>query len=202
MDAGEWDERYAASDLVWGVEPNRWVAAELADLEPGRALDVACGEGRNAIWLASRGWTVTGTDFSEVAIERARRLAAQAGVEARSTWIRTDVTDGLPPGTFDAVVLAYLQLPMTQRRAVVRSSAGRPRPRRDPARRRARRDEPHRGLWRPPRPAVLYGADDLLADLADREDLAVDKATRVRRPVETPDGPRDAIDALLRVRRR
>jgi SAM-dependent methyltransferase len=202
MDAGEWDERYAASDLVWGVEPNRWVAAELADLEPGRALDVACGEGRNAIWLASRGWTVTGTDFSEVAIERARRLAAQAGVEARSTWIRTDVTDGLPPGTFDAVVLAYLQLPMTQRRAVVRSSAGVLAPGGTLLVVAHDATNLTEGYGGPRDPAVLYGADDLLADLADREDLAVDKATRVRRPVETPDGPRDAIDALLRVRRR
>ncbi|OIJ94532.1 hypothetical protein [Streptomyces colonosanans] len=54
-DSRAWDERYAARDLVWGAEPNRWVAQETSDLQPGRALDLAAGEGRNALWLASRG---------------------------------------------------------------------------------------------------------------------------------------------------
>ena len=79
MDAAGWDARYAGSDLVWGNGPNRFVERELADLPPGRALDIACGEGRNAIWLAHRGWRATGVDFSSVAVERARRLAKVAG---------------------------------------------------------------------------------------------------------------------------
>jgi len=56
MDADAWDQRYAASELVWSREPNQFVASELADLPPGTAVDLAAGEGRNAIWLASRGW--------------------------------------------------------------------------------------------------------------------------------------------------
>src|SRR5690348_11340917 len=118
MDAGVWDERYAASDLVWGSGPNRFVAAELEGLPPGRALDVACGEGRNAIWLAVHGWDVVGVDFSSVGIERARHLAAEAGVADRSSFIVGDVVAGaLPPGPYDAVVVAYLQLVASQRRA-------------------------------------------------------------------------------------
>ena len=74
MDAAGWDERYAATDLVWSAEPNRFVAEELADLPPGRALDLAAGEGRNAIWLARRGWEVTAVDFSQVALDKGRRL--------------------------------------------------------------------------------------------------------------------------------
>ena len=64
MDADAWDQRYAASELVWSREPNQFVASELADLPPGTAVDLAAGEGRNAIWLASRGWSATAVDFS------------------------------------------------------------------------------------------------------------------------------------------
>ncbi|MGZ6839894.1 MAG: class I SAM-dependent methyltransferase, partial [Frankiaceae bacterium] len=60
MDAGQWDARYTSSELVWGAEPNVFVAAELGGLAPGEALDVACGEGRNSIWLARRGWQAVG----------------------------------------------------------------------------------------------------------------------------------------------
>ena len=78
MDRQGWNERYAAHDLVWGAEPNRFLAEELAALPAqGRALDLACGEGRNAIWLAKRGWQVTAVDYSSVAVERARRLARE-----------------------------------------------------------------------------------------------------------------------------
>ena len=76
MDASEWDRRYAAADLVWSAGPNAVVAREADDLPPGRALDLASGEGRNAIWLAERGWRVTAVDFSAVATERTRQLAA------------------------------------------------------------------------------------------------------------------------------
>src|SRR4051812_50095966 len=75
MGAAAWDERCAATGLVWSAEPNRSVVAELADVRPGRALDLAAGEGRNAIWLAVRGWRVTAVDFSAVAIDKGRRLA-------------------------------------------------------------------------------------------------------------------------------
>ena len=67
MDSQGWNDRYARKDLVWSADPNALVAAETAVLSPGRALDLASGEGRNAIWLAERGWRVTAVDFSAVA---------------------------------------------------------------------------------------------------------------------------------------
>src|SRR5215217_7896374 len=76
MTPDDWDRRYAEPRLVWSAEPNRFVVEEVADLPPGRALDLACGEGRNALWLAARGWDVTGVDFSGVAVGKARRMAA------------------------------------------------------------------------------------------------------------------------------
>ena len=88
MDAARWDERYAATDLLWSAEPNRFVAENLADLPPGRALDLAAGEGRNAIWLARRGWDVTAADFSQVALDRGRRIAGETTVR----WVCADAT--------------------------------------------------------------------------------------------------------------
>ena len=79
MDRHDWDARYAGEQLVWSAEPNRFLVAEVDGLTPGRALDVACGEGRNAIWLAEQGWTVTGVDFSPVALDKARRTGRSPG---------------------------------------------------------------------------------------------------------------------------
>jgi SAM-dependent methyltransferase len=106
----DWNERYAQKELVWTAEPNRRFAAEVDGLEPGRALDLACGEGRNAVWLAERGWRVTGVDFSDVALAKAAELAASRGVEAE--WVVADVLDYRPePRAFDLVAVLYLQLP-------------------------------------------------------------------------------------------
>ena len=86
----DWNERYRRAELLWTAEPNRLFAAEVGELVRGRALDLACGEGRNAVWLAERGWTVTAVDFSDVAIEKAARLAASRGVHVE--WVVADVT--------------------------------------------------------------------------------------------------------------
>ena len=91
MDAEAWDERYADSELVWSVEPNQFVAAECADLPPGRALDLAAGEGRNSIWLARRGWDVTAVDFSQAGLDKGRRLAGELEIE----WVCADVVTGV-----------------------------------------------------------------------------------------------------------
>ena len=88
MDADAWDERYAAAELVWSREPNQFVAAELADLPPGTAVDLAAGEGRNAIWLAARGWAATAVDFSQVALDKGARLAAEDPREASQMALR------------------------------------------------------------------------------------------------------------------
>jgi SAM-dependent methyltransferase len=201
-DAAAWDERYAANELVWGADPNRFVAQELAALPPGRALDVACGEGRNAIWLATLGWRAVGVDFSATGIERARRLAVQAGVAERAEFVVADAVSGpLPDGPFDAVVVAYLHLPAEQRRNALRLAAGALAPggtlvvvAHDSA-------NLTEGVGGPQDPAVLFTAQDVTADLADLSELVVDKAECVRRPVPTPDGERVALDVLVRAHR-
>lgn len=193
-----WDARYAGSDLVWGAGPNAFVAAELDALPAGRALDVACGEGRNAIWLATRGWHATGIDFSSAGIARARQLAADADVAAGTEFVVGDVVDGpLPPGPFDAVVVAYLQLPAEQRRASLRQAAAVLAP--GGVLLVVAHDTSNlaEGVGGPQDARVLYTAADVVEDLAGMDGLVVEKAERVERPV----GDATALDLLVRVRR-
>ena len=107
-----WDERYAASDAVWSGRVNPQLAAEAADLAPGRALDVGSGEGADAIWLAEHGWQVTGLDFSVVALERAAGHAERAAVGASTDWRHVDVRD-FDAGTerWDLVSSQFMHLP-------------------------------------------------------------------------------------------
>ncbi len=102
-----WNERYAASDLVWSAGPNALLARECKGLPPGRALDAACGEGRNGLWLAEQGWQVTAVDFSEVAIDKGRQIARRRGLTL--DWQVADVSsDPLGVQAWDLVVILYL----------------------------------------------------------------------------------------------
>ena len=94
MDARAWDERYAAAELVWSATPNQFVATELADLPPGRALDLAAGEGRNALWLAGLGWQVTAVAFSLVGKRWDEQSVLNAGAAYQSA---TDWHTRRPP---------------------------------------------------------------------------------------------------------
>jgi SAM-dependent methyltransferase len=121
MDRATWDARYSSPGYVWSTEPNRFLAAALADVEPaasGRALDLACGEGRNAVWLAGRGFRVTAVDWSDVALAKGRRLAETQGVDVE--WVCADVVAQYepPPAAFELVVVVYLQIPPDERRRV------------------------------------------------------------------------------------
>ena len=200
MDRSDWDARYAGCELVWGAEPNCLLAAELGCVEArGSALDLACGEGRNAIWLAARGWRVTAVDFSEVAIERARRLAARQGV--RVEWLCGDVTAFEPPrGAFPLVVIAYLQLPMAERRGVLAHAASALSPGGDLLMIGHARRNLSEGVGGPRDPAVLWDPGEVAAEL-EALGLAVDRCEEVRRPAATPDGVGQAIDTLARARR-
>jgi SAM-dependent methyltransferase len=199
MDSAEWDRRYAGRELVWTSEPNRFLVREAEGLAPGRAIDLACGEGRNAVWLAERGWQVTGVDFSTVGLEKARALAAARGVEAE--WIAADLLDyRAAPEGFDLVILFYLQVPAVQRTGIVSRAAGAVAPggtfvlvAHDSA-------NLERGHGGPQDPAVLYTAEDVNRDL-NGSVLHIERAERVERPVDTPDGPRIALDALVRASR-
>jgi SAM-dependent methyltransferase len=109
--AAEWDARYSEGDgAMWSGRPNGRLVAEVAGLTPGRALDVGCGEGADAIWLAGRGWTVTAIDVSDIALRRARDAAGLAG--AVVDWVRGDVLQTpLPARSFDLLSMQYPALP-------------------------------------------------------------------------------------------
>src|SRR5512134_2511652 len=108
----DWDARYAEVENLWAVKPNRFLVAEVADLPPGRALDLACGEGQNSIWLATLGWDVTGVDYSEVAIEKARTRAEREGVDV--DFVCADLLEYEPaPEAYDLVLLLYFHIPST-----------------------------------------------------------------------------------------
>jgi SAM-dependent methyltransferase len=109
--------------MLWGAEPNQFVRARLAAAEPGTAVDVACGNGRNAVWLARRGWRVTGIDISGVAVEQAQRRAAECGVEVG--FEVGDVRTWAPVEPVDLMLVAYLHLPMPDLIAVLRAAAHR-----------------------------------------------------------------------------
>ncbi len=109
-----WNERYAAQGDVFGVTPNEFVEAELAAAPAGRVLDLGCGQGRNAVWLASLGHDVTGVDQSDVAIDQARATAAQAGVDVE--FLVADLVEWEPETqAYDIVLLSYLQLDEARR---------------------------------------------------------------------------------------
>ncbi|HQZ84886.1 MAG TPA: class I SAM-dependent methyltransferase [Actinomycetota bacterium] len=101
-----WDERYTESDQMWSGEPNGALVAEVQGRSPGRALDVGCGEGADAIWLAQQGWDVTALDVSGVALERARAVAKEAGADVR--WLHAGLLEAaLPAGAYDLVSAQY-----------------------------------------------------------------------------------------------
>ncbi|WP_328762716.1 MULTISPECIES: SAM-dependent methyltransferase [unclassified Streptomyces] len=103
-----WDSRYREGNRIWSGDANAVLVREVADLTPGRALDLGCGEGADAVWLAHRGWRVTGTDISGVALERAAGHAADAGVADRVEWQRHDLAESFPAGEFDLVSACFL----------------------------------------------------------------------------------------------
>ncbi|MUL40608.1 class I SAM-dependent methyltransferase [Streptomonospora sp. PA3] len=103
-----WDTRYRESERIWSGEPNAALVAEAADLAPGRALDLGCGEGADAVWLARRGWRVTAVDISAVALERAAEHAAEAGVADRIDFQRHDLAQSFPEGGFALVAALFL----------------------------------------------------------------------------------------------
>ena len=198
VDAHAWDERYAASELVWSAEPNRFVAEELAELPPGRALDLAAGEGRNAIWLARRGWTVTAADFSQVALDKGRRLAGDTAVR----WVCADATTWDEPAAYDLVVLAYLQLPEPERRAAVRAAYSSLVPGGTFLLVAHDTTNLTEGTGGPQDPAVLMTAEDVLDDLGGLPTYDLVRAGRVARTVEDGHGEepaRTAWDCMVRL---
>lgn len=194
MDKHDWDQRYRSKDLPWGVEPNGFLVGAVADLPPGRALDVACGQGRNAVWLASKGWEVVAVDWSEVGLDQGRALAADAGVNVE--WRSADVRSWTPPRTaFDLVIVVYLQIPGAERHAVWRNAARAVAPGgrlvvigHDSA----NLTEGHGG---PQDPAVLFTADEVSAAVGDIVEVV--RAEQVLREVVTEEATEQAVDNMV-----
>lgn len=204
MDAKDWDERYSATDLVWSAEPNRFVAELISPLTPGSAIDIAAGEGRNAIWLAQRGWTVTATDYSNVAVERMRARAAELlGREAaRLSPLVADATVAAPggPAAYDLALFSYLQLPPAEWKVALRNGVEAVRPGGHVLVIGHSARNLTEGWGGPSAREVLYDPDEVV-DAVEGLPVAVEHADIRVRPVDTEDGPRVALDTVVMLRR-
>ena len=166
-------------------------------MSPGTALDVACGAGRNAVWLAERGWRVTAVDFASVALDRARELAASRRIAV--DWIEADVLAWSPPARhYDLVTMLYLQLPEAERRETLRRAAEAVRPGGTLLVVGHDLLNLTEGWGGPSKADVLFTPEDIVADLAGFD---VERAVRVRRRVEEGGTIHEAIDALIRAHR-
>jgi SAM-dependent methyltransferase len=204
VDAKAWDERYAAHDLVWSVEPNRFVAEIIGPLTPGHAVDLAAGEGRNAIWMAERGWTVVATDYSAVAVDRMRSLAAERLGDAvdRLTPLVADATQPAAggPAAYDLALLSYLQLPPDEWRQALHAAVEAVRPGgRVVVVGHAGRNLAE-GWGGPSDRSVLYDPDEVL-DAVEGLPVSVEQSGIRERPVPTDEGERVALDTVVVLRR-
>jgi SAM-dependent methyltransferase len=204
FDEAFWNERYRSSARVWSGNPNLQLVAEIADLAPGRALDVGCGEGADAIWLALRGWEVVAVDISDVALERAAQHARNIDPEASTQieWRRADLMVRPPDAdSFDLVTSQFMHLPPQPRTrlfaALVQSvRAGgtllvvghHP-------------SDLATGVPRPRMPDLFYSADEVAALLDDSWTVVVEEARP--RTAATAQGDEVTIhDTVLRAIRR
>ena len=193
-----WNRRWAGEERVHAsTAPSRFVVAEVADLPPGAALDLACGAGRNAVWLAEHGWRVTAVDFSGVALRMARSLEAERRVAVE--WVEADVLAWTPPPrAYDLVCVLYLQLPAGERRTALARAAAAVRPGGTLLVLGHDLLNLTDGWGGPTQADVLFTPDDVVAEVGD---LRIEKAERVRRAVDDPGASREAIDALVRATR-
>lgn len=192
-----WNRRWAGERAHASSAPSEFLVAETEALPPGRALDVACGAGRNAVWLARRGWAVTGVDFSDVALRAARELAASAGVEVE--WIEADAVTWIPPRrAYDLVTVMYLQLPAPERRAALGHAADAVGPGGTLLVVGHDLLNLTEGWGGPTQAEVLFTPEDVVSEIGG---LVIESARRVRRAVAEGAGAREAIDALVRARR-
>ena len=199
MDQREWDELYASHELVWTAEANRFVVEELAGLAAGRALDLGTGEGRNAIWLAERGWQVTAVNFSAVGLAKAAELAAGRGVTG-VRWVEADLREYQPgPAAYDLVLLAYVHLPPDEFGALLQMAASALAPGGTLLVVGHDVNNIAHGHGGPQDPRILHRVQDVVAALPG---LAIQRAEQARRPVLTGDGERAAIDSVVRAQRR
>ena len=196
MDAADWDERYAQAGLVWSDTPNEFLIEFAADLAPGRALDLAGGEGRSSVWLAERGWEATCVDFSAVGLIKAAELAATRGVTIST--VEADASTWRCEDPFDLVVVLYLQLTEPARTRALEAAVASVAPGGTLLVVAHDVDNVTRGVGGPSDPAVCYRAEDVTAVLRGFD---VVEAGQRMRAVTTSGGPAVAIDTVVVARR-
>lgn len=200
MDAVAWDEYYRTHDHGWGYEPNLFVREQCQGLPVGRALDLACGEGRNAIWLSRLGWQVTGVDLSGVAIERARLDTAERPKlhALRLEWQVKDIRLLRPkPASLDLVVASYVQLSTAELYPVLTRAAAALRPQGHLVVVAHDKRNLAEGVSGPQDIDLLYDPSGLRTLLSDECHLTVEVARTAER--STSDGV--ALDTVIRARR-
>ena len=204
-DEHSFEEMYRATDALWSGRPNTQLVAEAAELPPGRALDVGCGEGADAVWLAARGWQVTAVDFAATALERAAAGAAAAGEEVaeRIEWVRADVTRWTPePAGFDLVSAQFMHLLTEERRALFARLADAVRPGGQLLLVGHDFSDIAAGAHRPEEPERFFTAAEVAAAL-DRATWQVLVAEARPRPAHQHEGEHIEVhDAVVRARRR
>ncbi len=198
MDASEWDERYRDSELVWSAGPNMFVEQCCRDLPVGRSIDLAAGEGRNAIWLAAIGWDSTAVDYSAVAIDKARQIAERRGV-AITTAVADLASYEPTPAGYDLVVIAYLQLVDDELTPILSRAAAAVAPGGTLVLVSHDLSNIERGYGGPQHPAVLTTPEQVVA--AIEGSLEVERAEVAERLVRTDDGDRTALDTVVVARR-
>jgi 2-polyprenyl-3-methyl-5-hydroxy-6-metoxy-1,4-benzoquinol methylase len=198
MRAEDWDRRWEDKALHVRGEPSEVVVAALVGIAPGAALDLGCGNGRHAVWLAQHGFHVTAVDFSEEALRQARQRAADAGVEV--DWVHADIR-AYEPGVeaFSLVLVGYLHLPSDERREALRRASAAVAPGGTLLLVGHDSRNLDTGAPGPTTASVLYTAEDVVAEMPG---LEVERAETVRRPVRLENGTTvEAVDALVRARR-
>lgn len=196
----DWNRRYEATDLIWSTAPTPFLAAQAPTLAPGRALDLAAGEGRNAVWLAERGWNVTAVDFAEVAIEKAREVAAMRGVAGNIAFDVADLTTYQPQDRgFDLVAMMYFHIPWPEVAPVIARAAEAVAPGGTFLLAAHDATNLEKGFGGPQRADMLYTAEQVVEALGGR--LDIEMATCMERPVKREDETRIALDCVVRARR-
>jgi SAM-dependent methyltransferase len=194
-----WEAFYAEGKSRWSGRPNVSLVAEVEGLAAGTALDLGCGQGGDAIWLAQQGWTVTAADISATALAVAAEHAAEAGVADAIAWERHDLAVSMPAGPFDLVAVTYLHAPVELDRTTILRGAA---------------DAVAPGgtllvIGHAPSPehhhhADLPTIDDVLADLAlppeDWQIITADQRTFAH--AFAGEAPKERIDTVLRMQRR
>lgn len=198
MDASDWNARYLAQPDAWGTTPAARIVAEVTNAEDhglavGTAIDLACGDGRHARWLAAHGWDVTAVDFSEVAIEQARAKDSDEGRSGHVDWVVGDATTWSPAEQVDLVVIGFLHLDLDALTRVI-SEAGRwLRPGGHLVYLGHAPENLARGVGGPQDPTVLPTVADLARGAADLEVVSLRHDLR-------PAGQATAVDVLLHAR--